>query len=90
MGPISKTQVEHDALVQKLKTDITGEMNQINDLVNGIEDDEYELYYLYFKLTQINATLAHEFALMNKGPVAMGAENVSLHAKAIGATVMGA
>jgi len=57
MGPISKSQAEHDALVRKLKADISEEVEQINALVKSVEENECELYYLYFKLTQLNANL---------------------------------
>jgi len=86
MGPISKSQVEHDALVRKLKADINRELGQIHDIINAVENDEYEMYYLYFKLTQLNALLAHDYALMNKKtPVAVGLGDVSLRASVMGA-----
>ena len=88
MGPISKSKAEHVALVFKLKRDINKEVEQISRLVDSIDNNEYELYYLYFKLTQLHNALVHDRADRDKIPVTpvnIDIEGINLHASNPGA-----
>jgi len=78
MGLIRKSLEEHEERVRKLRIDINEEVEQISSIVNSTGDDECDLYYLYFKLTQLNYVLTSANAKRNTIPADTNISSISM------------
>jgi len=84
MGPISRTRDEHEKLVKQLRIDINEEVEQISNLINSVGDNECDLYYLYFKLSQLNYVLTFDSTFRDDIP-AIDLKDMSLQHSGQGA-----